>query len=130
MDDKLNINQHNHAVIAELDSLIEIHERILKDLNLSRQIWLNFTPPELTIVNSSLPLSRELVRKVVKAAAQPLQTVQIIDILYPDKNVEEKYYLTRHLAVILSQMAKRNELIAEKRQGLKGNFYRLNNDTP
>ncbi len=123
MNDKLNINQHNRAVIAELDSLIEIHERILKDLNLSKQIWLNFAPPELTIVNSSLPLSRELVRKVVKSAAQPIQTVQIIDILYPDKNVEEKYYLTRHLAVILSQMAKKGELISEKRKGEKGNFY-------
>ena len=118
-------DNHNYfySTISELNKQIEAHERIIEGLRIAKQLWTEKKEAELNIIPTNQPLTRELIRKVLKGANRPVQTVELIDLLYSGKTVTERYNLIKHLSVIFNQM--KDELMIEKKKGVKGSFYSL-----
>ncbi|MES2331936.1 MAG: hypothetical protein V4539_20180 [Bacteroidota bacterium] len=110
-------------IIAELDKQITQHETILANLRAARASWIDFKEPLPQVIPDNPTLTRELVLELITGFGEPMQTAQIIELLYGNKSDEERYYLTRHLAVMLNQMVKAGKLKTEKKSGVKGNFF-------
>jgi hypothetical protein len=104
---------------------IVIHQQAISDLEFYIKMWLERPPPEpQRIMRINSPLTRDLIRNLIRSYGQPLQTVQIIDLLYKGQHHEERVKLIKTLSVILNQMEKEGEITIEKRKGVKGNFYK------
>ena len=119
------MNNEIKELISLIDKEIETHEKALAQLRKMRGIWSKYQPPKVQVIDSNKPLTRDLVRLFLKGYKQPIQTTEIIQILYSSRNDEDRYNLTKHLSVMLNQMAKSGELIAESKAGVKGNFYTI-----
>lgn len=124
MDKTKEISQPIQEILAQIDAQIATHERAIANLKLSRQMWIDEPPQPVGFVRKNSPLTRDLIRNVLKGYGQPVQTVQLIDILYSDITAEEKSKLVKTLSVIFNQMEKEGEVTIEKRPGVKGNFYK------
>lgn len=110
--------------ICELDKQIIAHERILLELRTARQIWVTHNPQPIQVIyRNPDKLTRALIVKVLKSCNNPVQTVQIIDLLFSELSANDRREKVQHLSVIFNQMKKDLEII--KKAGVKGNFYRL-----
>ncbi len=120
---KQPIKPHIQKIVDKLDEQIVVQKQILEHLEKSRQMWLEQQPEEVQFFKLGEPLTREYVRNFLKGYRQPVQTTQVIDILYPNDDVEQRYNHIKHLSVMFNQMKDKGEVIVEKREGVKGNFY-------
>ena len=77
-----------------------------------------------TPIPSNLPLTRDLIRAYLKGYSTPVQTVETIEMLYPNAEGELRTKLIKTLSVIFNQMEKEGEIAIEKKKGVKGNLYK------
>ncbi len=124
MSIKQNIPEHIQKVVSQIDEQIEYHQQIIRDLELGKQMWLTYKPYVVQTMPENSPLTRDLIRNFLKGYEASVQTVQVINLLYPDKTEEEKDKLVKTLSVIFNQMEKEGEITIKKKPGVKGNFYR------
>lgn len=73
-------------------------------------------------------LTREAVRQFMRQAHRAVQTVEVVDILYKNISKEAKDKAVKTLSVIFNTLAKDGEIKVEKKEGIKGNFYRWKTD--
>ncbi len=110
--------------IAELDRQIEAHERLLEHLRGLRQMWIDHEPQQALIIERNPPkLTRDLIRNMLKTFSAPVQTVQLINIIYSELSDTDRWNHTKHLSVIFQQM--KSELEITRKPGVKGCFYAL-----
>ena len=124
MEIKQNIPPHLQSIIAEIDKQIFYHEATLANLKSTRKAFIEKQPHPQKMMKINFPLTRDLVRNLMRGYGQPMQTVQIIDILYKGITEEERTKNIKTLSVILNQMEKANEITSERKAGVKGNFYK------
>jgi len=123
-DIKQPLPTHIQQIIDQLDGQIAQYKELIERLEFTKKMWIQHQPVESNIIMTNAPLTRETIRNFMKMYSQPTQTVKVIDILYPKKSEEEKGKLVKTLSVIFNQMAKEGEITIERKEGIKGNFYK------
>jgi hypothetical protein len=137
MTPSTDIPPHLQAMIAQLDAqiadakrMIEAQQQVIRNLEFGKEYLLKERPQLIRLYKKNSPLTRDLIRNFIAGYGQPIQTTKIISLLYDTTDEAEVKKLVRTLSVILSQMEKNNEITKEKRDGVKGNFYKWNPAKP
>lgn len=120
---KQKIPAHIQLIINQIDAQIDSHKKIIEALEIAKEFHLMEMPETPRIFPKNVPLTRELIRQYFSVSKKPVQTVEIIDLLYPEIGVLQRGKLIKTLSVIFNQMAEEGEIKIEKKQGVKGNFY-------
>jgi len=110
--------------IADLKAQMAYHVDAIEKIALTIKMWQKHPPEPQRAMKTNSPLTRDLIRNLAKGYGQPLQTVQIVDLLYKGQTDEERSKLIKTLSVMLNQMEKEGEITIEKKPGVKGNFYK------
>lgn len=123
MDVKQEILNYPENIIAELKKQIEFHEQQIQGLRFHLKVFTENPPEQVLASKANSPLTRDLIRNFFKGYKAPIQTVEMISLLYSGKSEGETDKLVKTLSVILNQLEKEGEISIEKKKGIKGNFY-------
>lgn len=96
----------------------------IESLHTEKGKYLNFLSTIPNLIKKNQPLTKEYIREFMKKAEKPVQTVDVIDILYDSISDEEKTRLIKNLSVIFNKLVRDKVVSVEKVAGLKGNRYK------
>ena len=120
---RVHPNNNNETRLKAIDDLIAHHEEVIKSLRITRNLMLTAPPPEIYFFSENEKLTKDLIRIFMRQVKNPMRTVQVIDILYPNASQEEKDKAVKTLSVIFNTLEKDGQIKVEKTPGEKGNLY-------
>ncbi|PWU00827.1 MAG: hypothetical protein C5B52_08235 [Bacteroidetes bacterium] len=111
-------------IIANLNSRIEEHKKIIEVLENARDIILNPRKPIHGVpIEQNPKLTKEFARTWLKKWNRPVQTKQMINAFFLAADEETKTKAIKTLSVIFNTLVKDGQVKMEKQKGVKGNFY-------
>ena len=116
--------KHPHSPefgIKQIDELIAQHEHIIALLKEKRKIF-ELAPP-MYIFESAPKLTKDYIRDYMKIQTRPVQTVEVIGVLFSGISKEDRNKAIKTLSVIFNTLEKDGQIKIEKKPGTKGNFY-------
>lgn len=117
-------NPHTpESAIKGIDEQIAYYKQKIADLEMTRKMLIASPPPPVFFYHSNPKLTKDFVRQFMKMAKHPMQTVQVINALYPKAIKEERTRAIRTLSVIFNTLEKDGVIKVTKQKGVKGNFY-------
>ena len=115
---------HNtEKTIEAIDVQIAHYESMIAKLKTTREMLVNDPPPEFYLFHENTKLTKDVVRAYLRQAKKPVQTVEVIDTLYPRAGQEMKDKAIKTLSVIFNTLEKDQQITVEKKAGVKGNYY-------
>lgn len=119
------INAHNEKVKFHLKEIARLKKA--KEILSSENTEINVAP-KVGLISTGVPneikIGKEFVRNILKSANKPIQNAEIVSTYFPALVGDEREAVVRSLSVIFNTLEKDGEITKEKKEGIKGNFYR------
>lgn len=115
---------NNDNTISAMKAQIAYHEAMIQQLNTTLEMMVNNPPAEFYFFNENAKLTKDIIRAYLRQAGRPVQTVEVIDALYPRAAQEVKDKAVKTLSVIFNTLLKDQQITVERKEGVKGNFYK------
>jgi hypothetical protein len=113
---------HTHEfTIQQIDKMISEYQHFIDELKKKRELLLN--APPIYWFPAPPQLTKELIRDYMRSSKKPVQTVEVVDGLFVGADQETKDKAVKTVSVIFNTLVKDGQVKAEKRPGVKGNFY-------
>lgn len=124
---EFTMQKHPHhnteKTIEAIDAQIAYYQSRIDNLKATREMLVSDPPPDYYLFDENSKLTKDLVRAYLRQSRKPVQTVEVIDALYPRAEQEVKDKAVKTLSVIFNTLEKDRQITVEKRTGVKGNFY-------
>ena len=118
------IIKHPHSpefVVKQIDEQIAQYEHLIGLLKEKRVFFEKADP--ILLFETAPKLTKEFIRDFMRFQVNPVQTVQVIEILFPQEPQEVKDKYVKTLSVIFNTLFQDGQVKIEKKKGVKGNFY-------
>lgn len=114
-----------HFYIEEgINKQIAYHERMIRELKITLKMFKDNPPPKIDVIQLNAPLTKDLIRTFMRNIKKQVRTIEVIEMLYPNVQDEQKSKLIKTLSVIFNILEKEGEVSIEKERGIKGNYYK------
>ena len=111
--------------IPAIEAMIADYEQRIANLRFTlKMLKENPPPPVYFLPGNPKSLTRDLIRQFMSQLnGRSIQTVQVVDIFYPNADEKTKTKAIKTLSVVFNNLEKDGEVTKEKKKGIKGNFY-------
>jgi|SRR6266700_401842 len=110
-------------ILKSLEDQIAYYEERVAALKLTLKLMREQPPQPAYFFNENAKITKELVRKFMQQVKKPMQTVEVVNILYPRAEQDVKDKAVKTLSVVFNTLEKDGQIKSEKQEGIKGNFY-------
>ena len=138
MENKKQIPAYTKEVIDSYSMQIEIsreEEKLLveqlkrvraniKTYKLIIDTYEKVQPYQVRTDQHNAPLSRDMIRDILRDNPNPISTAELIDLIYSGKTDEKRNQLISVASVMLNQLVRTGELEKYRPKGKQGNLYR------